>query len=72
MEPTRGYWAGYWVTWVLLFIGFWIYAISEYGFLLGVGLGWLPSIIAASILSFFWPLLALGIAIIGIVMLSRL
>ncbi|MGH6801868.1 MAG: hypothetical protein ACREC3_00675 [Methyloceanibacter sp.] len=51
------------------FIGCWIYAISEYGFLLGVGLGWLPSLIVAGIAwgltTLLWgpiaALLALGI-----------
>jgi hypothetical protein len=35
---------------VVAFIAFassWIYCIAHYGFLLGVGLGWLPSIIVA-------------------------
>lgn len=70
MEPTKGYWIGYWTTWLILFIGFWIYAISEYGFLLGVGIGWLPSIIAASILAFLWPVAAIGIAVIAYLLLS--
>jgi hypothetical protein len=39
----------------ITFISSWIYCISTYGFLLGVGLGWLPSIIVA----FFAFLLAL-------------
>ena len=53
---------GYWITWVIVFIGCYIYCIATYGFLLGVGLGWLPSGIVATIVSFFWPLVALGIA----------
>ena len=28
------------ITWFLIFIGSYIYCIAEYGFLLGVGLGW--------------------------------
>jgi len=32
---------------VLTFAGSWIYCIYEYGFLFGVGLGWLPSLIVA-------------------------
>ncbi len=31
-----------------------------YDFLLGVGLGWLPSLIAAAILCWFWPLVPVG------------
>lgn len=37
------------VTAPLSFIGSWIYCISEYGYLLGFGLGWLPSAILAAI-----------------------
>jgi hypothetical protein len=37
---------------VLTFVACWIYCISEYGFLLGVGLGWLPAMICAY-LAFF-------------------
>lgn len=48
----------------LVFVGCWIYCIATYGFLLGVGLGWLPSIIVAYIIGFLWPLfLALGVIV---------
>ena len=56
------YWLGYVITWVLTFLGCWIYCIATYGFLLGVGLGWLPAAITATVVSFFWPLIVLGIA----------
>ena len=58
-----GYELGYAISWVLIFIGCWIYCIAHYGFLLGVGLGWLPSFIAATLVSLLWPLLALIIAL---------
>ena len=50
----------------LTFLGCWWYCIAEYGFLLGVGLGWLPSGITASIVGFLirwlWgPILLLGL-----------
>lgn len=32
------------------FVGVWIYCIAEYGFLLGVGLGWLPAMIITQVL----------------------
>ena len=35
-----------------------IYCIATYGFLFGLGLGWLPSLILATIVGFVWPLLA--------------
>lgn len=55
------FWIGYCITWIITFIGCWIYAIATYGFLFGVGLGWFPSAIVASIVSFLWPLIILGI-----------
>ena len=54
-----GYKGGAVVTWVLIFVGTWIYCIAEYGFLLGVGLGWLAAAITASVLC--WLLAALPI-----------
>lgn len=65
MDNGGGYWVGYWIAWVITFIGCWIYAIAAYGFLLGVGLGWLPSAIVATVVSFLWPLIVIGIAILA-------
>lgn len=56
------YFKGYDISAILIFIASWIYCIINYGFLLGVGLGWLPSIIVAFVLSFLWPLVLVGIA----------
>ena len=64
MNGKRWYWVGYWISFVLIFLGCWVCCIASYGFLLGVGLGWLPSGIAAGVLSFLWPLMLIGIAII--------
>ncbi len=55
---------GKWVA-LLVFIGCWIYCIATYGFLLGVGVGWLPSLIIAVISFFIWPLYAL-ILLLGV------
>lgn len=56
--PAWIYWyIGAWVVGVPTFIGTWIWCINEYGFLLGVGLGWLPSMIVAVIVGALWPLL---------------
>ena len=65
------YWIGYYITWVIIFISCWIYAIATYGFLFGVGLGWLPSAIVASIVSLFWPLILIGIAALIFMMLKN-
>jgi hypothetical protein len=70
MNASNWYWIGYWISWVLIFVGCWIYCVAEYGFLLGVGLGWLPSLIVALVASFFWPLLLLGVVWI-IILLTR-
>lgn len=64
---------GYWVfsdvlgiiAAIVAFLGSWIYCVSEYGYLLGFGLGWLPSGILAAIIrplvKFLWPLIALAV-----------
>jgi CheY-like chemotaxis protein len=59
------YLVGAWITGVVTFIGCWIYAIGSYGFLLGVGLGWLPSAIVAVIAAYLWPLLLLVVIVIA-------
>ena len=46
------------ITGGITFIACWIYAIVKWGFLLGVGLGWIPSFFIAVIAGFLWPLLA--------------
>ena len=53
------------ITWLLIFIGSYIYCIANYGFLLGVGLGWLPSAIVATIFCWLWPLYAL-VVLLGV------
>lgn len=47
----------------------WVYCIATYGFLLGLGLGWIPSAMVATILGALWPLVVVVlIAIIVLVM----
>lgn len=58
---------GFSITALITFIGSWIYCIAYYGYLFGVGLGWLPSIIVAVIAGALWPLILL--VIVGIVFL---
>ena len=45
------------IVWALTFLGSWIYCVVHYGFLFGVGLGWLPSFITAYVVAFMWPLI---------------
>jgi hypothetical protein len=52
------------ITGLVGFITFWvswIYCISEYGYLFGVGLGWLPSLIVAAFAAALWPLALIGL-----------
>lgn len=48
----------------LTFIISYIYCITNYGFLLGLGLGWLPSIILALIVMFVWPIILIAMLFI--------
>ena len=59
MEWNDIYWVGYTITAIITFVICYIYCIATYGFLLGLGLGWLPSGIVARIVGFLWPLIAL-------------
>lgn len=54
---------------VIIFIGCWIYCTAIYGFLFGFGLGWIPSLIAAWIISWFWPVIVIGAVGMGIAVL---
>ena len=51
----------------ITFVASWIYCVITYGFLLGVGLGWLPSIITAIIAGAIWPVLVIGGFVVAIV-----
>lgn len=53
------YFGGAILTGIIAFIGIWIYAISEWGILIGLMVGWLPAGIGAFILGAIWPLVAL-------------
>ena len=39
------------MTWVIAFLIGYIYAIYEYGFLLGAGLGWFPAGVVATVVA---------------------
>lgn len=72
LEDT--YASGFVVTAALTFVISYIYCIATYGFLFGVGLGWLPSVIVAVVAGALWPLLALLllIVVVGFVVLLAL
>ena len=44
----------------LTFFGSWAYAVSQYGFFLGGGLGWIPAVFIGIIVGAIWPIGALG------------
>lgn len=54
---------------ILTFIGVWIYAMGQWGFLIGIMAGWIPAAIAAVIAGFVWPLAAL---VLGWLLLTSL
>jgi hypothetical protein len=62
-----GYWIG-WAVGIVTFIGCYIYCIATYGFLFGVGLGWLPSAIVAVVVGgammFLWGLVLFLLVIV--------
>ena len=55
------------------FVVLWSYCVTTYGFWLGVGLGWLPSLIGAFLCGgltvILWPivLLVLAVAVIAVI-----
>ncbi len=62
------------ITWVIAFLIGYVYAIYEYGFLLGAGLGWFPAGVVATVVALLWPLVAVAIVaaiIIGVILLIR-
>ena len=69
-KENNWYGIGFGITWFLTFIGCWIYCIATYGFLLGVGLGWLPAAIVAAIVGALWPVI-LAIVILGGIFLAN-
>lgn len=63
------YHMGGWITGAVVFVGCWIYAVVTYGLFLGLGLGWVPSLVIALIAGLLWPLIAVLIAVIAAVMI---
>jgi hypothetical protein len=56
-----------WITGLLTFIAAYFYCIATYGFLFGLGLGWLPSAILAAIVGgltvFLWGPVVFAVAL---------
>ena len=64
MNWDTTYGKGFWITFVISFAVSWLYAITTYGFFLGVGLGWIPSLVIASVTGLLWPLIAIAIVLL--------
>jgi hypothetical protein len=67
---SKVYSVGAAITGFCTFIGCWIYCIATYGFLLGVGLGWLPSAIVAFFAALLWPLIAFALVALVVFVLK--
>lgn len=63
------YFAIAWLFGVPAFFSCWIYAILTYGWFLGIGLGWLPSIFIGAIIGLLWPFLVIAAVIFLLVIL---
>ena len=62
------------LTGVIVFAVCWIYAIVSFGWFLGIGLGWIPSLVIAGIAGFLWPVIAVavaGVVIVVIILVTR-
>lgn len=47
---------GVFIVGIPTFLGCWGYAIAQYGFFLGAGLGWLPALAITAVTAGLWPL----------------
>ena len=57
---------GAWITGLIVFLGVWLYALSEWGFLFGLIFGWIPALIAGVVMGFLWPIVAVSVIIIAV------
>jgi hypothetical protein len=64
-EESRVYGVTGIIIGVITFFGCWIYAASEWGFLLGFGLGWIPSFFIGLIAGFIGPAILVIVLFIG-------
>lgn len=42
----------------------WIYAISTWGLLIGLMLGWIPALIGGFVVGILWPLVVIGVIVL--------
>ena len=53
---------------VVTFLGCWAYAVSIWGWFIGIGLGWIPAAVFATIVAWLFPL-AVFLTMIGLLLL---
>lgn len=59
----RGYKAATVLVGIAAFLGSWGYAVAEFGWLLGLGLGWFPALFVGTVLATIWPLALVGLLV---------
>ena len=70
LNYRQGYKLGAIITWLVIFLGSWIYCITNYGFLVGGGLGWIPAAITATVMCLFWPFCIFGGVLFWLLLVS--
>lgn len=58
------------VVGVLVFIGCWIYSIFNFGWFLGISLGWIPSLIIAFFAAILWPIIGFGVIVLLVLVIA--
>lgn len=66
---SEAYETGAKIIGTITFLVSWGYAVVTYGFFLGVGLGWIPSLVIAMVAALLWPLVAFALAILTILLI---
>ena len=69
ISATDGYMLGVVISGLVFFFGVWIYLIATLGFFWGFGIGWLPALITAFVLCWFWPVYVLGGALLALLIM---
>jgi hypothetical protein len=71
MDSGETYQTGAIITGIIAFIAGWIYAVMSYGWFLGLGLGWIPALVVGVIAGLLWPLIAIAIFLLVLLVMSE-
>ncbi len=52
------------ITGVIDFIALMVYAVSTYGWFLGLGMGWIPAGVIAFVIGLLWPVVLFALALV--------